>query len=340
MDELVRLALNIVNNKLHIFLELGSGVEQDGLEGHLDVHESRLQVLQLVLEHVAVLVFVATVITPGFELSGRSLTEFLETLDLVDAALLSSKLLPTQLTLAVQDSVLLLEVEGLYFTLVLLNGVTDHILEGTIVLVELAAETLLIVQSILVLLQQLLEHVIGLVDVSLIVDGIVRLLGLLLLIVLLLLDLSDSLIVLEFSLVTLRLRNELEIKILEASEHANGEEFVVTVRGASINVRVVLHVENLQVVGQLLEVAHGVIVAAHRVLTEGEHVQLGERIQALNLADLVGVERQVGQLGQLLEALDLGDHVEREVEPREVPELTQVLNLTNDVVIKLQLGQL
>lgn len=174
---------------------------------------------------------------------------------------------------------------------------------------------------------------------GLLVDSVVALLGFLLLVVFLLLDFGDGLVILQLSLATLVIRDQLIIEVFEAPEHANGEELVVTIRRAGVHIRVVLHVEHLQVVVQLLEVTHGIIVATNVVLAEGEDVQLSERVETFYLGNLIRIQRKIGQLGQLLEALDLGDHVEREVEPREVLELAQVLNLTNDVVVELKLGQ-
>ena len=223
--------------------------------------------------------------------------------------------------------------------LILLDRLEHILLELAEEVVEFTAERDLEILRVLILHENLLEHVVRLLDMRLLVDSVVALLGLLLLVVFLLLDFCNGLVILQLSLAALVLRDQLIIEVFKAPEHTNGEEFVVAIRSAGVHIRVVLHVEYLQVVAQLLEVTHGVIVAAHVVLAEGEYIELREGVETFDVGNLIRIQRKIGQLGQRLEALDLGDHVEREIEPREVLELAQVLNLANDVVVELQLGQ-
>ena len=191
--------------------------------------------------------------------------------------------------------------------------------------------------------KDLLEHVFGGGDVGLNKDFVgFPLNGAFLLIVgAFAVNLSDLLANLRLGLLSLLLGDIVVVQVAYVRQEADGEELIVTFSLALIVVRVILHVDDLEVrVVQLADIFDGPLHVADEVLAEGEHVEVLQMAYVLDLVDLVRVEREVSQIQQGVESFDFLDQIERQIKPREVDHRFEVLDLADDVVVELQLGQL
>ena len=183
-----------------------------------------------------------------------------------------------------------------------------------------------------------LEEVDGVVNVGLL-ERLVLFFLLIVACIVVFLELSSfklALVLIE-GLLALLLLNQLVVEILQVPQVGNDSILVILLTG--LTERIVLDLEDFEVVAQLMQVLDRVFQIGNGVGSDGKYVELLEVVETFNNDDTIGEEGEVLELAQAVQALDHLDHVKGEVEPLELGQRLQAGDLSDDVVVKLQLHE-
>ena len=179
-----------------------------------------------------------------------------------------------------------------------------------------------------------LEEVDGVVNVGLL-ERLVLFFLLVVACIVVFLELSSfklALVLIE-GLLALLLLNQLVVEILQVPQVGNDSILVILLTG--LTERIVLDLEDFEVVAQLMQVLDRVFQIGNGVGSDGKYVELLEVVETFNNDDTIGEEGEVLELAQVVQALDHLDHVKGEVEPLELGQRLQAGDLSDDVVVEL-----
>ena len=138
-------------------------------------------------------------------------------------------------------------------------------------------------------------------------------------------------------LVPLIIINQLIVQVLELSQEGNDPSLVLLL--TLLLEPVLFDLQHLQFVVKSRQIVNTLIQVVQLILSDRQHIQVDKGVEAFQFADLVIEEGKVLKLSEGFQALDLLNHVEAEVKPLQLGEVFEAADLGDDVVVKLEFGQ-